>query len=163
MNIKELNEIAPIHATTKQGLEIRLSDTRLEEDLPSYCAYCHNEGLFLGIDRALSRNPQWFNTILDCEAIINDYVKNTHFIRERTHSVDPKTGKIIDPVKQPTHYKSHPSGVECIQITEHMGFSLGCALKYIWRADEKGNAIEDLKKAVWYLNREISRRENTNQ
>lgn len=63
-----------------------------------------------------------------------------------------------DPVSHPKHYRSHPSGIECIQITEHMGFCLGNAVKYIWRADLKGNSIEDLKKAVWYIEREIERR-----
>lgn len=63
-----------------------------------------------------------------------------------------------DPVNHPKHYTSHPSGVECIEICEHMGFNLGNANKYIWRADLKRNAIEDLEKAVWYLNREIKRR-----
>lgn len=64
-----------------------------------------------------------------------------------------------DPVEHPAHYTSHPSGIECIQVTEHMGFNLGNAVKYIWRADLKGKAIEDLKKAVWYIEREIKRRE----
>lgn len=64
-----------------------------------------------------------------------------------------------DPVNHPKHYTSHPSGVECIEITEHMSFCLGNALKYLWRADEKGSPIEDLKKASWYLDREIHRRE----
>jgi hypothetical protein len=63
-----------------------------------------------------------------------------------------------DLVNHPKHYTSHPSGVECIQVTEHMGFNLGNAMKYIWRADEKGNAVEDLRKAVWYINREIAKR-----
>jgi hypothetical protein len=63
-----------------------------------------------------------------------------------------------DPVHHPKHYTEHPSGVECIQITEHMGFSLGNAVKYIWRADLKGSDIQDLEKAVWYINREIQRR-----
>jgi hypothetical protein len=63
-----------------------------------------------------------------------------------------------DPVNQPKHYTDHPSGVECIQITEHMGFNLGNAIKYIWRADLKNDAIEDLKKARWYISREIDRR-----
>lgn len=63
-----------------------------------------------------------------------------------------------DPVNHPKHYTSHPSGIECIQITEHMGFTLGNALKYIWRADLKGDSIEDLKKAVWYIEREICKR-----
>jgi hypothetical protein len=65
-----------------------------------------------------------------------------------------------DAVNHPKHYTSHPSGVECIQITEHMGFNLGNATKYIWRADLKSNDIEDLKKAVWYLKREIQKRED---
>lgn len=66
--------------------------------------------------------------------------------------------KVHDPVNHPIHYISHPSGIECIQITEHMNFNLGNALKYIWRADMKVDAIEDLKKARWYLEREIARR-----
>ena len=64
-----------------------------------------------------------------------------------------------DLINHPSHYTSHPSGIECIQITEHMGFNLGNAIKYLWRADLKGEAIEDLRKAAWYVNREIQRRE----
>lgn len=60
-------------------------------------------------------------------------------------------------VNHPAHYNAHPSGVECIQIVEHMNFNLGNAIKYIWRAGDKGNTIEDLEKARWYLNREIER------
>jgi hypothetical protein len=63
-----------------------------------------------------------------------------------------------DPVNHPKHYNAHPSGVECITVVEHMGFNLGNAIKYIWRADLKADAIEDLKKAAWYLDREIKRR-----
>lgn len=63
-----------------------------------------------------------------------------------------------DPVEHPAHYTSHKSGVECITITEHMGFCLGNAVKYIWRADLKGG-LEDLRKARWYIDREIARRE----
>lgn len=62
-------------------------------------------------------------------------------------------------VNHPAHYNAHPSGVECIDVVEHMGFNLGNAVKYIWRADLKGDAAEDLRKAVWYLEREILRRE----
>jgi hypothetical protein len=63
-----------------------------------------------------------------------------------------------DSVNSPAHYASHPSGIECIQITEHMGFNLGNVFKYLWRADLKGSPINDLKKAAWYLNREIEKR-----
>ena len=64
-----------------------------------------------------------------------------------------------DTVNHPAHYTSHPSGIECIQITRWMNFNLGNAIKYIWRAGNKGNALEDLKKARWYLDDEIKRRE----
>ena len=64
-----------------------------------------------------------------------------------------------DPVNHPQHYTSHPSGVECITVTRHMSFNLGNAMKYIWRADLKGNSVEDLKKAAFYINDEIKRRE----
>jgi hypothetical protein len=63
-----------------------------------------------------------------------------------------------DLVNRPPHYTGHPSGVECIQITEHMNFCLGNAVKYIWRADLKNDAIEDLLKARWYIDRELKRR-----
>lgn len=61
-------------------------------------------------------------------------------------------------VHHPAHYNAHPSGIECIVVVEHMNFCLGNAIKYIWRADEKGNEFEDLHKAKWYIEREIQRR-----
>lgn len=64
-----------------------------------------------------------------------------------------------DRVNHPSHYTSHPSGVECIQVTEHMNFCCGNAIKYLWRAGLKDDALEDLRKARWYLDREIQRRE----
>lgn len=64
-----------------------------------------------------------------------------------------------DPVNHPSHYTSHPSGVECIQVTEHMNFCVGNAVKYLWRAGQKGDHLEDLKKARWYIDREIERLE----
>jgi hypothetical protein len=68
-----------------------------------------------------------------------------------------------DNVNHPDHYTSHPArcecgrGVECIQITEHMNFCRGNAVKYLWRAGEKGSELEDLRKARWYVDREIAR------
>tara|TARA_R110000772_G_scaffold16184_14_gene46281 strand:+ start:598 stop:1053 length:456 start_codon:yes stop_codon:yes gene_type:complete len=69
----------------------------------------------------------------------------------------PPTAVKEDVVNNPKHYTSHPSGIECIQITEHMNFNLGNALKYVWRADLKGKAVEDLKKAEFYIKRELKR------
>lgn len=67
-----------------------------------------------------------------------------------------------DPINHPEHYTSHPSGVECIQVTEHFNFNLGSAIKYIWRAGlkDKVTLLQDLRKASWYINREIERIEN---
>lgn len=63
-----------------------------------------------------------------------------------------------NPVNHPAHYTQHPSGVECIQITEHMNFCVGNAVKCLWRAGLKGEShIEDLRKARWYIDREIQR------
>jgi hypothetical protein len=63
-----------------------------------------------------------------------------------------------DPINQPAHYTQHPSGVECIDITEAFNFNLGNTIKYIWRAGLKGpDPVEDLCKAAWYIDREIKR------
>jgi cell division protein FtsB len=69
-----------------------------------------------------------------------------------------------DRVNSPKHYTSHPSGVECIEVTQHYNFTIGNAIKYLWRQGLKDEAnidpvtkqVEDLKKAVWYINREIT-------
>lgn len=71
---------------------------------------------------------------------------------------DPQNLRTYDPVNAPHHYQCHPSGVECITVAEHMSFCIGNAMKYLWRADYKGG-VEDLKKAAWYIDREIKRRE----
>lgn len=60
-------------------------------------------------------------------------------------------------VNHPPHYTSHPSGVEAITVCEHMGFNLGNAMKYIWRNEGKGG-IQDLRKSIWYIQREIDKR-----
>jgi len=61
-------------------------------------------------------------------------------------------------IDHPSHYTKHPSGIECIEIVKHMNFCCGNAIKYIWRADLKGNDIEDLQKAKKNIDFEIQRR-----
>lgn len=70
-----------------------------------------------------------------------------------------------DPVNHPPQYTSSQAKcshcgaqIECIDITKHMNFSTGNAMKYLWRHELKGKPIEDLQKAIWYLNAEIERR-----
>jgi Protein of unknwon function (DUF3310) len=90
--------------------------------------------------------------------------------------------KFYDPVNHPSHYTSHPSGVECIDIVRPMTFNIGNVIKYCWRAGLKESPprmeptsysqavapvidpkhIEDLKKARWYLDDEIQRLEKLN-
>ena len=67
---------------------------------------------------------------------------------------------MTDNVNHPDHYTSHPSGVECIEITEHMNFCIGNAFKYLFRRKFKGRELEDLRKARWYVQREIARRKD---
>lgn len=74
-------------------------------------------------------------------------------------------GKVVDLptqvntlVDHPEHYNKHLSGIECIQVVQHFNFNMGNAIKYIWRADDKGNPIQDLEKAIKYLQFEIQRR-----
>lgn len=55
-------------------------------------------------------------------------------------------------VFNPSHYRSHPSGVECIDIIRNMPFSQGNAIKYCWRAGMKDEDLQDLTKALWYIN-----------
>ena len=66
----------------------------------------------------------------------------------------------LDPINHPPHYTQHPSGVECITITEHYNFNVGNAIKYLWRAGLKdgADADSDLRKAAWYVQREVERR-----
>lgn len=71
--------------------------------------------------------------------------------------------RAADSVNHPAHYTSDPSGVECVTITRHRNFLIGSAIKYLWRAGLKQDAdksatekqIEDLRKAIWYINEEI--------
>lgn len=63
-----------------------------------------------------------------------------------------------DPVNHPKHYTQHPSGIECIEVTECLNFCVGNAIKYLWRAGLKDDTIQDLRKAIWYTEREIERR-----
>lgn len=68
----------------------------------------------------------------------------------------------MDMVNHPRHYTSDPSGVECIDIVRHRTYNIGNAIKYLWRAGLKDQSrhIEDLKKAIFYIQNEIERLED---
>jgi Protein of unknwon function (DUF3310) len=65
-------------------------------------------------------------------------------------------------VNHPTHYGGEDNPYEAIKVIEawDLGFNLGNVVKYLSRAGKKGETLEDLRKAAWYLNREIQNREN---
>ena len=65
--------------------------------------------------------------------------------------------KDFDVVERPKHYNSHASGLEAIDLCEHLSFNMGNATKYTWRAGMKNDEVEDLKKALWYVRRERER------
>ena len=66
-----------------------------------------------------------------------------------------------DPVTNPKHYTSHPSGVEFLTIGEHFTFNVGCVIKYAWRSGLKDGTdpIEDMRKCAFYAAREVARLE----
>lgn len=69
---------------------------------------------------------------------------------------------MTDSVNHPAHYTSDPSGIECIQITRHRNFNVGNAIKYLWRAGlkDQDTHAQDLRKAIWYIEDEMSRINN---
>ena len=104
----------------------------------------------------------------------NDELKKQiiSFIHELADNNEINTGinrlpPMEDKVNSPSHYTGHPSGIECIDITEHYDFCVGNAIKYLWRAglkkeagvSDKEKEIEDLKKAAYYIDRKIKQLE----
>lgn len=104
----------------------------------------------------------------------NTQLNNYEYVRKlildkkliNVHSADLKD----DNVNHPKHYTSHPSGIECIDVTRHYCFSVGNAIKYLWRAglkvdegrDGVEKEIEDLNKAIWYIKDRIKQLKKEN-
>ena len=53
--------------------------------------------------------------------------------------------------ENPAHYKSHASGVECIQVIYPLYYGAGNAIKYLWRLGMKDSDLQELTKAMWYV------------
>ena len=60
---------------------------------------------------------------------------------------------MTDNINHPKHYTSHNIGYECIDITQYQTFCTGNVIKYLWRYKDKGNPLEDLRKARWYAHK----------
>lgn len=131
-----------------------MADESIPKDLEDwYTPYFHHGKVILVPNEVIER-------------IKNEELEST--IRTREFE-KPEISVAHDPITHPAHYTSHPSGIECITITEHMNFCVGNAIKYLWRAGHKNSSternssteLEDLKKAHWYINREIQRLQGT--
>ena len=73
-----------------------------------------------------------------------------------TSDTPSQPSDLMEAVNHPKHYNEF--GIECIDVVEHFNFNIGNAMKYLWRCDSKEQPIVDLHKAVWYIKREIRRR-----
>jgi hypothetical protein len=111
-----------------------------------------------GIDRARSEQHASNTPKMKLLSLFTSDKSITDMIREQGGPTDEEmmnAPPIADPVNHPVHYKV--GGIETIDFIEakKLNYSLGNAVKYITRADHKGNRREDLEKARWYINREI--------
>lgn len=83
----------------------------------------------------------------------------TDFAKMAIDEANAKAKEEFDNVNHPSHYVSHPSGVETINITREFEFALGNAWKYLMRFRYKGKPKEDIEKAVWYMNDYMNHRD----
>ena len=140
-------------------------DSKAYDDVP--CDTCEEECNWVDKTVTTTSSPEAYATsdffCMDCKHEDRQYgpapcTACSDAVEYRKRAVTTETEPPpSDPVSHPSHYTSHPSGVEAIQITECFNFNRGNAIKYIWRSEHKGKEIEDLKKAVFYLEREIAR------
>lgn len=127
---------------------------------------CYNEhGVIIGLPRDCpvhQREIECFDGPTNLEKW-EDYMNQAQNQSQRNINVI-NSPHPIDLVRHPPHYTSHPSGVECIEITRHFSYNRGSAIAYIWRAGKKSSAseVEDLRKAVEHLQDEIRLLEKKN-
>lgn len=108
-----------------------------------YCCYEEFDGL-------------WSYTFVIKE--LNEHIKSELF-RLKKEENEKLQQPTADTVNHPTHYNSHPSGIECIDVVRYHNFPIGNVIKYCWRAGLKKETdtteaemeLKDLKKARWYL------------
>jgi Protein of unknwon function (DUF3310) len=110
-------------------------------------------GPLCGVSEGLSTDNDSVVNCFDCVKLV------MRVVAKKSLNLSNRPGEVInDPVNHPSHYTSY-KGLEVIDLTEQMNFNKGNAVKYICRAGLKPGVdeTEDLKKAIWYLNRELER------
>lgn len=96
-----------------------------------------------------------FNQIADESKLMMSKANNVIVTDNNDNSYDAII--VHDSVNHPIHYNNNPSGVECIDVIRHMMCNQANAIKYLWRMNDKGDPIENLEKAKWYIEDEIKR------
>ena len=122
-------------------VEFTVRDSKLHH--PDYnTVACFNEGT--------NGCTEW--CVIDSDGKVADHIENLYFTfpHKPDGTVEPNSG---DDVNHPKHYTGRKADIECIMFTELLPSLAANAFKYVWRCDEKGNREEDLKKALWYLQR----------
>ena len=130
----------------------------LEVATPGCCIDCY----FFRKPGCLLKSPTYcgVDTRNDKTSICYKFIEQC-----KPKDIEQKTEIKVDNVNHPAHYNSHPSGIECIEITRHHNFDIGNAIKYLWRAglkseegmEDADKQVEDLNKAIWYIKDEIKR------
>lgn len=131
------------------------SMTNLESLISNTCSTCWHQNNLKQEREAEAKKPK--------EIII----PNSPMTRLEVDEKGVITGMHIanDAINHPEHYTSHPSGIECIEVTRHMSFAAGNVIKYLWRNGLKDGepSLKDLKKAAWYLNDMIDQLETNGE
>ena len=160
MKTKKKSKLSAAHrraisAAVKKAAKQRKQRLLKGEDFKADVKAAFSAGIDGGMPRVVDSKVDFNKTrLLGSRAVDpNVEIKNIQVACRQPENA----GQQVDMVNHPPHYKHHPSGIEAITITRHMTFNVGSAMKYCWRANHKGNQIQDLEKAVWYLNDEIQR------
>ena len=146
-------QVGRTYRTTLDGVTATVewkTDTSVSgvaSDKPGTLCFDAKTGLLIGYKADHKIAPHMLPYLADAPQPVADAATFSEFA----------DGDECDDVNHPAHYTQHPSGVECVDIAEAFNFNIGNAIKYLWRAGLKGDALEDLRKAAWYVQREIER------
>ena len=135
--------------------EFKPGDTVVVNESPTDLFYCTPVGT-IGCVKSKYNDSLWD---IDIPGELYSQLHNSSALTpvKKPIPIDPVPAPAEhDPVNRPAHYTSSPSGIECIDVVEHMNFNRGNAIKYLFRAGHKGNELEDVRKAAWYCNREVA-------
>ena len=109
-----------------------------------------------------SENPRYYKDVPEPDRMVTDSGHHNNPTQEEIIEFNREVSRKKEMIDHPNHYGGEDNPYEAIKVIEEwdLGFNLGNAVKYISRAEKKGNKLEDLKKSIWYINREINKLKN---